>query len=303
MTVVETPSVKLATALVLDVAYESVNDDSADTVVLLHGFPYDPRAFDQVVPMLAARGKRVIVPYLRGFGPTRFRDPTTLRSGQQAALGHDLVELMDALGVSRAVVAGYDWGGRAACVAAAVFPERVVGLVSANAYNIQHIASSSTPIAPEAEATFWYQYYFQTARGRRGLEQNRDRLGELLWCTWSPTWPGAAEAFARSSPSLHNPDFVDVVVHSYRHRFGAVDGDPRYEQTEGRLATQPDIAVPTIFLESLASGLGVGPASASAHRFTGPFELRPLPGVGHNPAQEAPTEFASAVLDVEASAL
>ena len=168
----ETPSVKLATALVLDVAYESVNDDSADTVVLLHGFPYDPRAFDQVVPMLAERGKRVIVPYLRGFGPTRFRDPTTLRSGQQAALGHDLVELMDALGVNRAVVAGYDWGGRAACVAAAVFPERVVGLVSANAYNIQHIASSSTPIAPEAEATFWYQYYFQTARGRRGMEQN-----------------------------------------------------------------------------------------------------------------------------------
>lgn len=296
----KTPSVKFASTPVLDIAYESVNDDSPDSVVLLHGFPYDPRVFDSVVPILAERGRRVIVPYLRGFGPTRFLDPATLRSGQQAALGHDLVELLDALGVERAVVAGYDWGGRAACVAAAVFPDRIAGLVSANAYNIQHIAGSSTPIAPEAEATLWYQYYFHTERGRRGLEQNRDQLCELLWRTWSPSWPGAAEAFSRSSQSLHNPDFVDVVVHSYRHRYGVVDGDPRYTETESRLATRPNITVPTIVLESLASGLGVGPAAASARRFTGPFELRPLPGVGHNPAQEAPTDFARAVLDVEA---
>jgi pimeloyl-ACP methyl ester carboxylesterase len=283
---------------VLDVAYEAANEDATDTVVLLHGFPYDVRAFDEVVPLLVAGGLRVVTPYLRGFGGTRFRDAGAPRSGQQAALGHDLIELLDALRIENAVVAGFDWGGRAACIAAALYPERVTGLVSVGGYNIQDIASAGEPTPPSWESTYWYQYYFQTERGQRGLDQNRDELCELLWRTWSPTWTSAKQEFSRSAASLHNPDFVDVVIHSYRHRFGLVDGDPRYQQTEAALAAQPAISVPTIVLESGADGI-LGPSAASdSPRFVGPYEHRVLAGVGHNVPQEAPSAFAQAVLDV-----
>ena len=291
------PAVHFARTPTLDIAYESTNDDAANSVVLLHGFPYDVRAFDDVVPLLADHGLRVVVPYLRGFGPTRFRNATTPRSGQQAALGQDLIDLLDALDIERSVVAGYDWGGRAACVAAAVFPERVTGLVSVDSYNIQNIAAAQEPSTPQEEATYWYQYYFQTERGRRGLERNREDLCELLWRMWSPTWADAAAAFPLSSRSLHNPDFVDVVIHSYRHRYGAAAGDPRYQHIEDRLAELPTIEVPTIVLEGGADGVGSPSTEGDALMFTGPYDFRLL-DVGHNTPQEAPAEFGRAVLDV-----
>lgn len=248
-----TPHTPVATDLLV-VGFETTGDPSGPAVVLLHGFPYDVRAYDEVAEPLGAAGARVIAPYLRGFGPTRFRGQDTMRSGQQAALGQDLIDLLDALDIDQAIVAGYDWGGRAACIAAALFPDRVTGLVSVDGYNIQDIAHADVPARPAWEKTYWYQYYFQSPRGRRGLEENRDELCGLLWQDWSPTWTGAADAFPASAGSLHNPDFVEVVIHSYRHRFGLVPGDSRYDDLEQRLAADPPITVPTVVLESGADG-------------------------------------------------
>jgi pimeloyl-ACP methyl ester carboxylesterase len=290
--------VRHAATSVLDIAYEITNEGAADTAVLLHGFPYDVRAFDEVVPVLANRGYQVVVPYLRGFGGTRFLDDATLRSGQQAALGQDLIDLLDALDISQATVAGHDWGGRTACIVAALHPERVTGLVSVDGYSIQDIAGSVEPMSPRAESTYWYQYYFQTDRGYLGLERNREELCELLWRSWSPTWKSASDAFTRSAPSLHNPDFVDVATHSYRHRYGLAAGDPRYAADEESLAGQPFIAVPTIVLNGDSDGVWEPPPSERAHLFTGPYEHRTVRGVGHNVPQEAPADFARAVIDV-----
>jgi pimeloyl-ACP methyl ester carboxylesterase len=279
----------------LDIGYEHAGENGAVPVILLHGFPYDVRAFDEVAAILAAKGAYVLVPYLRGFGPTRFRDDTTMRSGQQAALAQDLLDFMDALDLGPAVLAGYDWGGRAACITAALHPDRVRGLVTVDGYNVQDIAHAGEPTAPEWERTYWYQYYFHSERGRRGLERYREDLCALLWRTWSPTWTGASAAFPASAPSLHNPDFVDVVTHSYRHRFGLVDGDPRYQELEDLIALQPPIAVPTVVLESGADGVGGPSAAGDREHFTGAYEHRLLPGVGHNVPQEAPDAFAHAV--------
>jgi pimeloyl-ACP methyl ester carboxylesterase len=280
----------------LQVAVEETGTAAQRTVILLHGFPYDVRAFDEVVVLLTRRHVRVIAPYLRGFGPTRFVRDSTMRSGQQAALAHDLVELMDALEVESAVLAGYDWGGRAACITAALWPERADGLVTVGGYNIQDLAAASEPHPPEHERSYWYQYYFHSERGRRGLARNRDELCQLLWRTWSPSWDIPAAAFGRSSPSWHNPDFVDVVVHSYRHRFGLAEGDPRYQGTEDLIAAMPPIAVPTMVLESGADGVLGGRAEADRDLFTGPYGYVDLPGVGHNVPQEAPEPFAEAIL-------
>ncbi|SEF38053.1 Pimeloyl-ACP methyl ester carboxylesterase [Amycolatopsis pretoriensis] len=288
-------SAKRVSTSTLDVAYEQAGRPDGIPVVLLHGFPYDVRAFDEVAPLLTARNALVLAPYLRGFGTTSFRAESAMRSGQQAALGHDLIEFMDALGIGSAVLAGYDWGGRAACVTAALHPERVRGLVTVDGYNIQDIAAANEPSRPEWEQTFWYQFYFHSERGRQGLERNREELCALLWRTWSPTWYGAEEAFPASASSLHNRDFVEVVVHSYRHRYGLVEGDPRYQRAEDLLAEQPRITVPTVMLETGADGL-LGPSSSGDRSyFTGPYEHRLLEGVGHNPPQEAPEEFADAV--------
>ncbi|MEA5365360.1 alpha/beta hydrolase [Amycolatopsis sp., V23-08] len=278
----------------LDVAYEHTGSPGASPVILLHGFPYDVRAYDDVAELLAGRAW-VVAPYLRGFGATSFRDAATPRSGQQAALAQDLVEFMDALGIGTAVLAGYDWGGRAACITAAVHPERVRGLVTVDGYNVQDIAGADEPAKPEWEATFWYQYYFHSERGRRGLDRHREELCAFLWRTWSPTWSGAAAAFPASAPSLHNPDFVDVVIHSYRHRYGLAEGDPRYQGLEDLIARQPPITVPAVMLETGADGL-LGPSSSGdREQFTGPYEHRLLDGVGHNAPQEAPEAFAQAV--------
>lgn len=283
----------------LDVAYEESGGPDGLPVFLLHGWPYDPRCYDEVVPPLAAAGCRVIVPYLRGFGPTRFLSADTPRSGQQAALGNDLRETMDALGIARALLAGYDWGGRAACIVAALWPERVHGLVTVNGYNIQDIASAVKPSAPAQEHRFWYQYYFHTERGRAGLTANRRALARYIWQIWSPHWAFDDATFERSAASFDNPDFVAVTIQSYRHRFGYAPGDPALEPIEQKLAARPQIAVPTIALQGEADG--VAPAQAGdphAAFFTGTYRRRLLPKVGHNPPEEAPRDFADAVLEL-----
>jgi pimeloyl-ACP methyl ester carboxylesterase len=286
---------------VLDIEYLGCGEAGGVPVVLLHGFPYDVRSYESVAPLLARAGARVIVPYLRGYGGTRFLSAGTPRSGQQAALGQDLIDLLDALGIERAVVAGYDWGGRAACIAAALHPERVLGLVSMDGYTVQDIARAPEPQSPEEEKANWYQHYFQTESGRAGLERNREALCGMLWRDWSPTWADADAEFRRSAPSLHNPDFVDVAIHSYRHRRGNAAGDPAYERAEELLAAAPPITVPTVVLAPADDGFGALDPYADRAHFTGPFEGRVLPGVGHNAPQEDPAAFADAVLAVIAA--
>jgi pimeloyl-ACP methyl ester carboxylesterase len=283
----------------LDVAYEESGNPGGAPVLLLHGWPYDPRCYDEVVPPLVAAGCRVIVPYLRGFGATRFLSADTPRSGQQAALGNDLRELLDALGIERATLAGYDWGGRAACIVAALWPQRVRGLVTGNGYNIQNIAASVKPVAPEQEHRFWYQYYFHTERGRAGLEQSRRALCRYIWQIWSPDWAFDDATYDNSAASFDNPDFVAVTIQSYRHRFGYAAGDPALEPIEQRLAAQPAIAVPTIVLHGASSGIQP-PAGSEAHArlFAGPYQRRVLPKIGHNLPQEAPLVVADAVLEL-----
>jgi pimeloyl-ACP methyl ester carboxylesterase len=281
----------------LDIAYEEHGAADGAPVFLMHGWPYDPRCYDEVVPPLVAAGCRIIVPYLRGFGATRFLAADTPRSGQQAALGNDLRDLMDALSIARAVLAGYDWGGRAACIVAALWPERVQGLVTANGYNIQNIPAANKPASPEQERRFWYQYYFHTERARAGLETNRRGFCRLLWELWSPHWPFDDATFARSASSFDNPDFVAVTIQSYRHRYGNAPGDPAFETLEAQLAAQPKIAAPTIILQGEADG--VQPTAAFEPldvNFSRTLARRALPRVGHNVAQEAPDVFAESVL-------
>ena len=294
-----TPVLKRARTSILEIAYEDSGPETGFPVLLMHGFPYDPRCFDEVVPPLVAAGYRAIVPYLRGYGQTRFLATETPRSGQQAALGRDLVDLMDALGLPSAVLAGFDWGGRAACVAAALWPERVRGLVSANGYNIQDIAGSVVPAPAQQEHRMWYQYYFHTERGRAGLQANRRDICKLLWQLWSPNWKFDDATYARTADSFDNPDFVDVVIQSYRHRFGYAPGDPAYDVLERQLAERPPITVPTIVLHGEGDGVARAAGAASQARFfTGPFQHRLIPVIGHDVPQEAPKETAAAVLEL-----
>jgi len=284
---------------VLTIAYYEAGPADGPAVMLLHGFPYDIHSYVDVAPMLAAQGCRVIVPYLRGYGPTRFRDPSTPRSGEQASIGADLMALMDALSIKRAVFAGYDWGGRAACIGAALWPERCIGLVSVNSYLIQNIAKAMVPSKPAQEVALWYQYYFQLERGRAGLAANRHEIAKMLWKQWSPNWPFDEATFVRSAAAHDNPDYVDVVIHSYRHRFGLADGDPHYADIQRRLAALPAITVPAITLDG--AGDGVAPATdgaASAAKFTGRRVHRVIPRAGHNLPQEEPEAFAAAVMEV-----
>jgi pimeloyl-ACP methyl ester carboxylesterase len=283
----------------LDIGYHESGPAQGRPVILLHGFPYDIHSYVEVAPILAARGYRVIVPHLRGHGTTRFVSAETPRSGQQAAIGQDVIALMDALHIPEAVLAGYDWGGRAACVTAALRPSRCVGLVSVNGYLIQDIAKAGAPLAQKVEWGLWYQYYFQTERGRAGLAANRRDLARILWQNNSPTWQFDEATFLRAAQAFDNPDYVDVVIHSYRHRLGLATGDPQYDEAEKKLALTPPITVPAITLDGTADG--VVPATdgtASAARFTGPRIHRQVPGVGHNLPQEAPVAFADAVSEL-----
>lgn len=284
---------------VLDFGYLDSGPASGKPVILLHGFPYDVHAYDEVTPLLISQGCRVVTPYLRGYGPTRFLSDATLRSGQQAALGHDLIALMDALRISTAVLGGYDWGGRAACIVAALWPERTDGLVSGGGYNIQDIRGSSEPLPPEFEHALWYQYYFHSQRGEAGLQQYRRELCRLLWQLWSPGWRFDDETYERSAASFDNSDFVAVVIHSYRHRFGLVAGDPALEAMEERLGAMPAISVPSVVLHG--NDNGVLPSSVSERHeryFSGPYQRRVIPNAGHNLPQEAPQAFAAAVISL-----
>ena len=288
---------------VLEVAYAESGPADGPAVVLLHGFPYDVHSYEEVAPLLAAAGCRVIVPFLRGFGGTRFLSPTAPRSGEQAALGADLLALLDALGIPQAVLAGYDWGGRAACVVAALWPERCTGLVSVNSYNIQNIAQAMRPDTAENEQRLWYQYYFHSERGRSGLTSDRKGIARLLWRLWSPSWAFDEATFERSAKAFDQADFVEVVIHSYRHRFGLVPGDPAYAEIESRLAAQPLITVPSITLDGADDGVRPPEtSSAQAARFAGSRSHRIVPGVGHNLPQEAPKVFADAVLELVSTA-
>jgi pimeloyl-ACP methyl ester carboxylesterase len=257
-------------------------------------------AYDAVSQRLSAQGWRCIVPYLRGYGATRFLSSDTMRSGQQAALGADLLALMDALGIERAVLGGYDWGGRAACIVSALWPERVIGLVSCNGgYNIQDIAGAGQPADPDKEFRHWYQYYFNTERGRAGLSLNRRDLTRFIWTLWSPTWGFDPQTFEQTAAAFDSPDFVDVVIHSYRHRYGVVAGDPQLESLERQLADQPDISVPTVVLDGADDGVSVPAVTdPKASHFTGGYRREIVPGVGHNFPQEAPELFAAAVMEV-----
>jgi pimeloyl-ACP methyl ester carboxylesterase len=287
------------TAGVLEVVLYETGPVDGPPVFLMHGFPYDIHAYAEVAPLLAAQGCRVYVPFLRGFGATRFLDQATPRSGEQAALGADLLALMDALAVPRAVLAGYDWGGRAACVVAALWPERCTGLVSLNSYNIQNIATAMSPDTPDKEHSLWYQYYFHSERGRAGLAADRRAFCRLLWKLWSPTWGFDDATFERSAAAFDNPDFVDVVIQSYRHRFGLVAGDPGLAGIEARLAAQPAIRVPSITFDGADDGVRPPAAAAQQARFfTGPRSHHIVPGAGHNLPQEKPQLFASAVLEL-----
>jgi len=295
-----TPPTKRVRTKTLEIAYEERGPATGFPVLLMHGFPYDPRCYDEVVPTLVARGARAIVPYLRGYGPTRFLSAQTMRSGQQAAIGQDLLDLMDALQLPRAVLVGFDWGGRAACVVAALWPERVKGLVVANGYSIQDIAASKTPAPPAQENRLWYQYYFHTERGRAGLTANRAELCKLLWRLWSPNWKFDDATYERTAKSFDNPDFVDIVIHSYRHRFGYAPGDPAFEAIERRLAAQPPISVPTIVIQGEGDGVNLAGAATPAQQrfFTGRYERRLVPVIGHDVPQEAPADVARAVLEL-----
>jgi pimeloyl-ACP methyl ester carboxylesterase len=284
---------------VLDVAYEASGPADGLPVLLLHGFPYDVRSFDSVVALVNAAGFRTIVPWLRGYGGTQFLSADTLRSGEQAALGQDLLELLDALRIQKAVLAGYDWGGRAACVVSALWQQRVAGLVSCTGYNIQDIANSYRPADPVQEARLWYVYYFHTERGRNGLTEKRHEISRLLWKMWSPTWAFDGATFEQTAGSFDNEDFVDVVIHSYRHRTGSVAGDPRYASVEARLAAQPDIDVPSINLHGAADGVTpVGASESHGKHFTAAYQRRVVDNVGHNVPQEAPQAFADAILQL-----
>ena len=294
------PSARAIQTLVLNVGFEESGDVQGFPIILLHGFPDDVRAWDEVAPPLAGRRYRVIVPYLRGYGPTRFREPSAPRMAEQAAIGQDLIDLADALGLSRFAVAGYDWGGRAACIAAALHPERVRAAVLIGGYSIQDTLGAPQPATPERERALWYQWYFNTERGRVGLERNRRDICRLLWETWSPTWRFTDETFNKTAMSFDNPDFVDVVIHSYRHRNLNAPGEPRFATVERQLAERPTIEVPSIVLYGADDGLGPPPADTPAERasFTSLVARRVVTGAGHFLPREKPNAVSSAMLEL-----
>jgi pimeloyl-ACP methyl ester carboxylesterase len=285
---------------VLNVGYVEAGLPDGPTVVLLHGWPYDIHSFAEVTPLLAAAGYRVIVPHLRGFGTTSFLSEETFRNGEQAALALDVISLMDALEIEKAIVAGFDWGARSADIVAALWPERCKGLVSVSGYLIGSREANRRPLPPSAELAWWYQFYFATERGRAGYKQYRHDFAKLIWHTASPQWEFDDDTFDRSAASFENADHVDIVIHNYRWRIGSADGEPQYDDLEEKLAQGPLITVPTITLEGDANGAPHPEAASYREKFTGPYAHHVLTGgVGHNPPQEAPRAFADAVVEVD----
>jgi pimeloyl-ACP methyl ester carboxylesterase len=290
---------KQVDAGLLRVGYAEAGPADSPAVILLHGWPYDIHSYGAVTPLLASAGYRVIVPYLRGYGTTRFLSEATFRNGQQAALGVDVVELMDALGIDRAIIAGFDWGARTANIMATLWPERCRAIVSVSGYLIGSQQANQAPLPPKAELQWWYQYYFATERGRAGYERYRNDFARLIWEIASPQWEFDEATFDRTARSFDNPDHVDIVIHNYRWRLGLADGEPAYEDLERRLAEAPVISVPAITLEGDANGAPHPDPAAYAGKFTGKYSHRLIAGgVGHNLPQEAPQAFAKAVVEV-----
>jgi pimeloyl-ACP methyl ester carboxylesterase len=292
--------VKQVDAGLLDVGYAEAGPAYGTAVILLHGWPYDIHSFAEVAPLLASAGYRVIVPFGRGYGTTRFLSDDTARNGQQVALAVDVIALMDALGIEKAILAGFDWGARSANVVAALWPDRCTALVSVSGYLIGSQAAGQAPLPPRAEHAWWYQYYFATERGRAGYGTYRHEFGRLIWQLASPKWTFDDATFARSAAAFDNPDHVAIVIHNYRWRIGVAAGEPHYDELEQRLARLPAIAVPTITLEGDANGAPHPDPSAYASKFTGKYEHRTISGgVGHNLPQEAPQAFAQAVAEAD----
>lgn len=283
---------------VLDVAYAELGPADGPVVILLHGWPYDIHSYDRVAPALAAKGYRVLVPYARGYGETRFLSAKTMRNAEPAALAQDVIDFMDALKIHRAELAGFDWGARSADIVAALWPQRVKALVSVSGYLIGSQESGRTPLPPSAELQWWYQYYFATDRGRDGYDKYRHDFARLIWKLASPKWNFDEATFERSAAALDNPDQVAIVIHNYRWRLGLAQGESRYAALEKRLAAVPSINVPTITMEGDANGAPHPPEAAYAKRFTGKYEYRLISGgIGHNLPQEDPTAFTQAVID------
>ncbi|MBW4489356.1 MAG: alpha/beta hydrolase [Trichocoleus desertorum ATA4-8-CV12] len=293
-------SLKQIEAGVLNVGYAEVGSANGRPVILLHGWPYDIHSYVDVAPLLASAGYRAIVPYLRGYGTTRFLSSETPRNGQQSALAVDIIALMDALKIDQAIIGGFDWGARTANIIAALWPERCKALVSVSGYLIGNPEVNQMPLLPQAELEWWYQFYFATERGRAGYEKYRHDFNKLIWKLASPQWHFDDATFDRSAESFDNPDHVSIVIHNYRWRLSLAEGEPQYDELEKRLATFPAIAVPTITLEGDANGAPHPDANSYARKFSGRYSHRVINGgVGHNPPQEAPREFANAIVEVD----
>lgn len=284
----------------LDVAYAETGPAQGPVVILLHGWPYDIHSYDEVAPLLAAKGYRVLMPYARGYGDTHFLSDQTLRNGQPAALASDVIEFMDALNIKQAVLGGYDWGARSADIVSALWPERVKALVSVSGYLIGNQAAGQNPLPPKAELQWWYQFYFATERGRDGYRKNTHDFARLIWQLASPKWTFDDATFDRSAKALENPDHVEITVFNYRWRLGLVQGEPQYAALEQKLASAPSISVPTITLEGDANGAPHPAPEDYAKRFTGKYQFRLINGgIGHNLPQEDPQAFAQAVIDAD----
>jgi pimeloyl-ACP methyl ester carboxylesterase len=295
-------ALKQIDAGVLSVGYAEAGPADGPPVILLHGWPYDIYSFVDVAPLLAAQGYRVIVPYLRGYGTTRFLSDDTFRNGQQGVLALDIVALMDGLNIQQAVFGAFDWGARTAAIVAALWPERTKALVSVSGYLIGSQAANKMPLAPKDELAWWYQFYFATERGRAGYEANRRDFNKLIWRLASPRWDFDDATFDRGASSFDNPDHVAIVIHNYRWRLGLADGDPQYDDLEAQLAKGPAITVPTITLEGDANGAPHADPKAYAAKFVGKYEHRTITGgIGHNLPQEAPQPFAQAIVDADRS--
>jgi pimeloyl-ACP methyl ester carboxylesterase len=291
---------KQISAGLLNVGYAEAGPPDGPSVILLHGWPYDIHSFVDVAPVLATHGYRVIVPYLRGYGTTRFLSSETMRNGQQSVVAVDIIALMDALKIQKAIIAGFDWGARTANIMAALWPERCKALVSVSGYLIGSPAANETPLPANAELAWWYQFYFATDRGRAGYDKYRHDFAKLIWQLASPKWEFDDATFDRSAIAFNNPDHVDVVIHNYRWRIGLAKGEPQYDDLERKLAVGPVISVPTITMEGDANGAPHPDAASYRSKFTGKYESRLVSGgIGHNLPQEAPMAFAQAVMDVD----
>jgi pimeloyl-ACP methyl ester carboxylesterase len=295
-------SLKQIDAGVLEVGYAEMGSPDGPAAILLHGWPYDIHSFGEVAPRLASAGFRVIVPYARGYGTTCFLSNETLRGGQPSALAIDTIALMDALGIGQATIAGFDWGARTADIVAALWPDRVKGIVSVSGYLIGSQEAGRAPLPPKAELQWWYQYYFATERGRKGYYKYRREFAELIWKLASPKWDFDDATFARSAAAFDNPDHVDIVIHNYRWRLGLAQGDPGLDELEAKLAAAPQISVPAITLEGDGNGAPHPEPAAYAKKFSGKYQHRLVKGgIGHNLPQEAPEAFSQAVIDVSNS--